>query len=48
MWADELRFGAFIEIWPVILMINTAELTSFAEPELILLVFLSPKQCWLL
>jgi len=29
MWADELWFGPFIEIWPVILMINTAELASF-------------------
>ena len=48
MWADELWFGPFIEIWPVILMINTAELASFWESELILRVFLSPKQCWLL
>lgn len=29
-------------------MINTAELASFLESELILYVFLSPKQCWLL
>lgn len=48
MWADEFRFGAFVEIWPVILMINTAELASLSESELILHVFLSPKQCWLL
>lgn len=39
MWADELWFGAFIEIWPVILMINTAERASFSESELILHVF---------
>lgn len=48
MWADELQLGAFIELWPVTLMINTAELASFSEPELIPHVFLSPKQCWLL
>lgn len=48
MWADELWFGAFIEIWPVILVINRAELASLSESELILPVFLSPKQCWLL
>lgn len=48
MWADELWFGAFIEIWPVILVINRAELASLSESELILPVFLSPKHCWLL
>lgn len=48
MWADELWFGAFIKIWPVMLMINTAELASFSESELIPHVFLSPKQRWLL